>query len=105
MGRLRGRTFNNTFVIVDEAQNTTAGKMRMAVTRIGHGTRMVITGDPAQIDLHDKESSGLPHLLRLIEGTHIASVHKFGNKQIVRSDLVRRLEEIYSHDIDSQHQS
>jgi len=96
MGRLRGRTFNNAFVILDEAQNTTVGKMRMAVTRVGRGARIVITGDPNQTDLYEKETSGLAHLLRIIEGTDIASVHRFENKEVVRSNLVRRLEELYS---------
>ncbi len=75
LGWLRGRTFNESFIIVDEAQNLTSRHMRMAVTRIGQGSRMVITGDPEQIDLHGDELSGLPELLQLVSGTDLAMVH------------------------------
>ena len=98
LGRLRGRTFNDAFVLIDEAQNMTIGKMRMAVTRIGRNARMVITGDPSQIDLYDDGESGLPHLLRMIERTDLAMIHKFETCEIVRSDLARRLEELYAQD-------
>ncbi|MFZ4606136.1 MAG: PhoH family protein [Caulobacter sp.] len=95
LGRMRGRTFNDSFIILDEAQNMTIRKMRMAVTRIGRGSRMVITGDPDQNDLPREEPSGLTHLLELITGTDIALVHQFTQRQIVRNDVVARLEDLY----------
>ena len=95
LGRMRGRTFNESFILVDEAQNMTVRKMRMAATRIGRGSRMVITGDPDQVDLPPDEPSGLVHLLDLVSGTDIASVHRFTQGQIVRNDVVARLEALY----------
>lgn len=96
LGHMRGRTFNESFIIVDEAQNMTVRKMRMAATRLGRGSRLVVTGDPAQVDLRGDETSGLSHLLGMIEGTDIATVHRFQNSQIIRNGLVARLEELYS---------
>lgn len=96
MGHMRGRTFNDSFIIVDEAQNMTIRKMRMAVTRIGRCSRMVVTGDPTQVDLRSDEPSGLAHLLGLIQGTDIAKIHLFEKNQIIRNNLVARLEELYA---------
>lgn len=96
LGQMRGRSFNNAFIILDEAQNMTVRKMRMAVTRIGRASRMVVTGDPTHIDLRGDETSGLVHLLSLLQGTDIAKVHHFENSQIVRNRIVARLEELYA---------
>lgn len=96
LGHLRGRTFNDCFIIVDEAQNMTIRMMRMAVTRIGRASRMVVTGDPNHVYLRGEEQSGLVHLLGLLEGTDIGKVHQFENSQIVRNSLVARLEELYA---------
>jgi phosphate starvation-inducible PhoH-like protein len=96
LGRMRGRTFNQSFIIVDEAQNMTIRKMRMVITRIGQGSRIVMTGDPTQVDLRGDEPSGLVHLLGLIQGTDVATVHRFESHQIVRNKIVARLEELYS---------
>jgi len=98
LGRLRGRTFNETFIVIDEAQNMTVRKMRMAVTRVGRASRMVITGDPTQHDLPPGEISGLGHLLHLIEGSDLAFVHQFQTEEVIRTDLVARLEALYSRD-------
>jgi phosphate starvation-inducible protein PhoH and related proteins len=98
LGRMRGRTFNETFVVVDEAQNMTVRKMRMAVTRLGRGSRMVVTGDPVQDDLPNGETSGLTHLLGMIAGTDLAVVHQFQNIEIIRNDLVARIETLYSRE-------
>jgi phosphate starvation-inducible PhoH-like protein len=98
LGRMRGRTFNDAYVLIDEAQNMTVRKMRMALTRIGRNARMVVTGDPRQIDLPHEEPSGLIHILRLISGTDLALIHKFQNQEIVRNDLVSRIEALYSHE-------
>lgn len=96
LGHMRGRTFNDTFIIVDEAQNMTIRKMRMAVTRIGQGSRMVVTGNPDQIDLRGEETSGLVNLLGLVQGTDVASVHHFEKNQIIRTNIVAQLEELYA---------
>ncbi len=101
LGHIRGRTFNDTFIILDEAQNMTVRKMRMAVTRIGRASRMVVTGDPTHVDLRGDEPSGLVHLLNLLEGTEIARIHRFESTQIIRNNLVARLEELYSGQQDS----
>ena len=103
LGHIRGRTFNDTFIILDEAQNMTIRKMRMAVTRIGRASRMVVTGDPTHIDLRGDEPSGLVHLLNLLQGTDIAKIHQFENTQIIRNSLVARLEELYArHQVSDQ---
>jgi phosphate starvation-inducible protein PhoH and related proteins len=96
LGRMRGRTFNETFILIDEAQNMTVRKMRMAVTRLGRTSRMVITGDPSQDDLPAGETSGLSHLLDLVDGTELAYVHQFQKQEIIRNELVARIEELYS---------
>lgn len=96
LGRMRGRTFKESVIIVDEAQNMTVRKMRMAVTRIGLGSRMIVTGDPAQIDLRGDEPSGLTHLLGLVASADLAVVHYFERHQIVRNEVVARLEALYS---------
>jgi phosphate starvation-inducible PhoH-like protein len=98
LGRMRGRTFNETFVVVDEAQNMTVRKMRMAVTHLGRGSRMIVTGDPVQNDLPSGETSGLTHLLGMIAGTDLAMVHQFQNIEIIRNDLVARIEMLYSRE-------
>ncbi|MDR3509803.1 MAG: PhoH family protein [Caulobacteraceae bacterium] len=97
LGALRGRTFNNSFIILDEAQNMTVRKMRMAVTRMGAGSRMVVTGDLRQVDLPEGEVSGLSHLLQLISGTDVAAVHQFQTQQIIRNEIVAQLEALYGH--------
>ena len=97
LGRMRGRTFNDSMLLVDEAQNMTVGKMRMAATRIGRNGRLVVTGDPAQVDLAGgDEVSGLTPLLKLVAGTDLASVHRFEAYQIIRNPVVAQLEALYS---------
>ncbi|MDO8799821.1 PhoH family protein [Phenylobacterium sp.] len=97
LGRMRGRTFNDSMLLVDEAQNMTVSKMRMAATRIGRNGRLVVTGDPAQVDLTGgEEVSGLTHLLKLVTGTDLAAVHRFETYQIIRNPVVARLEALYS---------
>jgi phosphate starvation-inducible PhoH-like protein len=96
LGQMRGRTFNNAFIVIDEAQNLTVRKMRMAVTRMGRGSRTVVVGDPCQVDLHEDEPSGLRHLLQMVSGTDIAFVHAFDAEHIVRNDTVAKLETLYA---------
>jgi phosphate starvation-inducible PhoH-like protein len=96
LGRMRGRTFKNAFIILDEAQNTTVAKMRMAVTRIGKGSRMVVTGDPTNVELLGDEQSGLVDLLNMLEGTDLAKIHRFDGSAIIRDSVAIRLEELYA---------
>lgn len=96
LGRMRGRSFNECFILIDEAQNMDKKMMRMALTRLGRSSRMVVTGDPAQVALAGDEPSGLPHILKHVAGTDIALVHQFQNRQIIRNPTVARIEEIYS---------
>ncbi len=96
LGHIRGRTFNDAFIILDEAQNMSVRKMRMAVTRMGRSSRMVITGDPVHIDLRDGETSGLTHLLGLLEETELAEIYRFQNNQVIRNPLVAELEKLYA---------
>jgi phosphate starvation-inducible PhoH-like protein len=102
LGRMRGRSFNECFILIDEAQNMAKKMMRMALTRLGRNSRMVVTGDPAQIAIAGDEPSGLPHILRHIEGTDIALIHQFQNHQIIRNATVARIEAIYSSEDDPE---
>lgn len=96
LGCLRGRTFNNSFILVDEAQNLLAHQMRMVLTRIGRDSRLVVLGDPEQIDLHGDELSGLPDILQRLQGSDIAVVHEFRRREIVRNSLVAEIEALYA---------
>ncbi len=92
---MRGRTLNDSFIILDEAQNTSPEQMQMFLTRLGFGSRMVVTGDVTQIDLPREQASGLvtvQKVLGTIEG--IAFVH-FSNEDVVRHKLVQRIVEAY----------
>ena len=100
IGCLRGRTFNNSFILVDEAQNLVPHQMRMVLTRLGHASRMVVLGDPEQIDLHGDELSGLPDILRRLEGRQLALVHQFRRNEIVRNPLVAEIESLYADESD-----
>lgn len=95
-GLLQGRTFNNALIIIDEAQNMDIPAMRMAITRMGERSRVIVTGDPSQTLLRTHEPSGLPHLLNLLEGSDLALVHRFTEKDIVRNPTVAKLERLYS---------
>jgi phosphate starvation-inducible PhoH-like protein len=92
---MRGRTLNNSFIILDEAQNTTPEQMKMFLTRIGFGSKAVITGDLTQIDLDRKQKSGLievENLLHKIRGIHF---HHFTKMDVVRHPLVQKIVEAY----------
>ena len=95
---MRGRTLGNAFVIVDEAQNATMLQMKMVLTRLGEGSRMVVTGDPSQIDLPRVEQSGLAHAVGILE--HLAGVEiiRFIAQDVVRHRMVARVVEAYHRD-------
>ena len=92
---MRGRTLSHAFVILDEAQNTTAVQMKMFLTRMGEGTRMVITGDLSQIDLPGGTRSGLRDALDTLEGVAGIGVCRFDKRDVVRHPLVARIVDAY----------
>jgi len=93
---MRGRTLMSAFVILDEAQNATSMQMKMFLTRLGEESKMVITGDPSQIDLPSGQKSGLVEAVELLEGVEgIGAVH-FGSSDVVRRDLVARIVKAYN---------
>jgi phosphate starvation-inducible PhoH-like protein len=92
---MRGRTLAHCFAILDEAQNTTAMQMKMFLTRMGEGTRMVITGDLTQVDLPSGVTSGLRDALDTVEGVPGIRVVRFDNRDVVRHPLVARIVDAY----------
>jgi len=88
---MRGRTLNNAFIILDEAQNSTTEQMLMFLTRLGHGSKAVITGDETQIDLPPHKHSGLLEAHRVLRNVEGISVIEFGKKDVVRHALVQRI--------------
>ena len=92
---MRGRTLNNAFIILDEAQNTTREQMKMFLTRIGFGSTAVVTGDATQIDLPKGVPSGLTHVSNILDGVDGLGFTYFGNKDVVRHPLVQRIVEAY----------
>lgn len=92
---MRGRTLNNSFIILDESQNTTREQMKMFLTRIGFGSTAVITGDVTQVDLPKGVPSGLKHALEVLDGVNGISFTKFLSKDVVRHPLVQRIVEAY----------
>lgn len=96
---MRGRTLNNSFVILDEAQNTTPEQMKMFLTRLGFGSRAVITGDASQVDLPRGHKSGLVQALKILSPIEEIHVTKFGSQDVVRHHLVQKIVEAYdAHD-------
>lgn len=92
---MRGRTLSHSFVILDEAQNSTPGQMKMFLTRLGENSRMVVTGDPSQVDLLPGVDSGLDHATGILEGVKGVSVVRFTEKDVIRNPLVRRIINAY----------
>jgi phosphate starvation-inducible PhoH-like protein len=98
---MRGRTLANAFVVLDEAQNATTMQMKMFLTRLGEGSRMVVTGDRTQIDLPRGTASGLADAERLIKGVKGVSFNYFSARDVVRHPLVARIIEAYQRDDDA----
>ena len=92
---MRGRTLNNAFVILDEAQNTTPTQMKMFLTRIGFGSRAVVTGDITQTDLPDSNTSGLQHSLKILKNLDTIGFTYFTSVDVVRHPLVQSIVEAY----------
>jgi phosphate starvation-inducible PhoH-like protein len=92
---MRGRTLNHAFVILDEAQNTTPEQMKMFLTRIGFGSKAVITGDPSQVDLPRGQVSGLAHAVKVLHDVQGIATTKFTSRDVVRHPLVARIVDAY----------
>ena len=95
---MRGRTLNDAVVILDEAQNTTTSQIKMFLTRMGHNTKMVITGDTTQIDLPPSQRSGLIEAMRILGNVEGIAFVRLGQDDIVRHRLVMRIVEAYERD-------
>ncbi len=93
---MRGRTLNDSFIIMDEAQNTTVEQMKMFLTRLGFGSTVVVTGDITQIDLPKSQLSGLKHVINILQGTKEIRFSFFESKDVVRHSLVQRIVELYA---------
>ena len=92
---MRGRTLNHAFVILDEAQNTTPEQMKMFLTRIGFGSKAVITGDPSQVDLPRGQDSGLAHAVKVLHDVQGIATTRFTSRDVVRHPLVARIVDAY----------
>jgi phosphate starvation-inducible PhoH-like protein len=99
---MRGRTLNDSFVILDEAQNTTPEQMKMFLTRLGFGSRMVVTGDITQVDLPREQKSGLVVVGDILEGIEGVEFVRFGGEDVVRHKLVQRIVEAYDQHSSTQ---
>jgi phosphate starvation-inducible PhoH-like protein len=95
---MRGRTLKNAFVIIDEAQNATVPQMKMVLTRLGRGSRMVVTGDPSQTDLPGGVKSGLGHAMGILAGVKGVAIEELTRADVVRHELVGRIIDAYDRD-------
>ncbi|OUS77680.1 phosphate starvation-inducible protein PhoH [Paenibacillus sp. MY03] len=99
---MRGRTLEDSFIILDEAQNTTPEQMKMFLTRLGFGSKMVITGDVTQIDLPRGKSSGLVEAQRILKDIEEIGMIFFAEQDVVRHSLVQKIIVAYNHDAESK---
>ena len=93
---MRGRTLNDAFIILDEAQNTSPEQMKMFLTRLGFGSKMVVNGDVSQIDLPREQRSGLVEVGEILRGVEGIGVVHFGNEDVVRHKIVQRIVQAYA---------
>lgn len=92
---MRGRTLNEAFIILDEAQNTTILQMKMFLTRMGFGSKAVVTGDMTQVDLPKGIDSGLQHAIKILDNLKEIGIHHFTSKEVVRHPLISRIVDCY----------
>ena len=92
---MRGRTLDDSFIILDEAQNTSCEQMKMFLTRLGNGSKIVVTGDVTQIDLPDRQRSGLVEACAVLKGVEDIDIIRFTEKDVVRHQLVQRIVKAY----------
>ncbi len=102
---MRGRTLNDAFVILDEAQNTTAEQMKMFLTRLGFGSRAVVTGDVTQIDLPTGRLSGLVQAIDVLKGVERISFNYFSDRDVVRHPIVQSIVKAYERNQSSPYAS
>ncbi len=102
---MRGRTLNDSFIILDEAQNTSPEQMQMFLTRLGFGSRVVVTGDITQIDLPREQRSGLVHVIKVLDGVPDISFIRFSDADVVRHKLVQRIVNAYKNHADTTGQA
>lgn len=95
---MRGRTLNDAFIILDEAQNTTIDQMKMFLTRIGFGSKAVVTGDITQVDLPHEKTSGLRHAMYILENINDIGITRFLARDVVRHPLVKKIVKAYDKD-------
>ena len=95
---MRGRTLNDAFIILDEAQNTTIEQMKMFLTRIGFGSKAVVTGDITQVDLPREKVSGLRHAAHLLENVEGIGITHFDAQDVVRHPLVKKIVKAYERE-------
>lgn len=94
---MRGRTLNDSFIILDEAQNTTPQQMKMFLTRLGFGSKAVVTGDTTQVDLPGNKESGLKVVQRILDGIEGISFSRLSNSDVVRHEIVKRIVRAYEN--------
>jgi len=99
---MRGRSLNDSFIILDEAQNTTVEQMKMFLTRLGFGSRAVVTGDITQVDLPRQQRSGLRHAIEVLRGVEGVAFTFFSARDVVRHPLVQRIVQAYERASDEQ---
>ena len=93
---MRGRTLKNSFAILDEAQNATETQIKMFLTRIGENSKLVVNGDPSQIDLPNKKQSGLVQSQNILKGIKEISIINFDHNDVIRHPLVTKIVEAYN---------
>lgn len=99
---MRGRTLSNAFIILDEAQNTTREQMMLFLTRLGDGSRMVITGDLSQVDLPRNKPSGLQHASQILKQVDALELFYFQSRDVIRHPLVQNIIDAYTQDSDTR---
>jgi phosphate starvation-inducible PhoH-like protein len=102
---MRGRTLDNAFVILDEAQNATSAQLKMFLTRMGRNAKFVITGDITQIDLPRHQQSGLVQATRILEGINGISIIQLDNTDVIRHKLVTKIIRAYERNIENPPQA
>ena len=101
---MRGRTLDDSFIILDEAQNTTPEQMKMFLTRLGFNSKAIITGDVTQIDLPDARRSGLVEAVKVLKNVEDIGITQFNEKDVVRHRLVQAIIKAYERYYNSNHQ-
>ena len=99
---MRGRTLKNSFAILDEAQNATKTQIKMFLTRIGENSKLVVNGDPSQVDLPNKNQSGLIESQKVLKGVKEIATINFDHHDVIRHPLVTKIVEAYEKNTDDK---